>query len=155
LKDGFQPGIALAAEILIWSLTGLITVWRLVGLWRSASNYRRALKIFWGALVQVLVALGVAEAGLRFAVTGVPQIKELYNIYRGDAEMGGYTFRVLRDGHELEFSGGITFGAAKDFQRFLDAMGVVQIVHLNSPCGRVAEAQRIGQLLKARQLSTY
>jgi len=154
-KDDFQPGIALAAEILIWTTTSVIAVWQLVGLWRSATNYRKALKIFWGVVVKVLVILGAAESVVNFAVSGAPQIKELYNIYRGDAEMGGYAFRVLRDGRELEFSGGITFGAAREFQQFIDAMGVVQVVHLNSPGGRVEEADRIGRLLRDRKLSTY
>jgi hypothetical protein len=155
LKDDFQPGIALASELLIWTMTSAIAVWQLVGVWRSATNYRKSLKIFWGVVAKVWVILGAAESVLNFAVSGVPQIKELYNIYRGDAEMGGYAFRVLRDGRELEFSGGITFGAAKDFQRFLDAMPAIQVVHLNSPGGRVAEAERIGHLLSARKLSTY
>jgi hypothetical protein len=154
-KDDFQPGIALAAEILIWTTTSAITVWQLVGLWRSATNYRKALKIFWGRFVQVLVVLGAAESVVTFAISGAPQIRELYNIYRGDVEMGGYAFRVLRDGRELEFSGGITYGAAKEFQQFIDAMGVVQVVHLNSPGGRVEEADRIGRLLRDRKLSTY
>jgi hypothetical protein len=154
-KDDFQPGIALAADTLIWTATSAITVWQFVGVWRSAINYRRALKIFWGGVAQVVVVLGAVVAIVNFAIVGAPQIKELYNIYRGDAEMGGYAFRVLRDGRELEFSGGITFGAAKEFQRFLDAMGVVQVVHLNSPGGRLEEAERIGRLLQARKLNTY
>jgi len=154
-KDDFQPGLALAAEILIWTTTSLIAIWRLVGVWRSATNYRRALKIFWGPVAKVLVIVGAAESVAGFALVGGPQINELYKIYRGDEEIGGYAFRVLRDGRELEFSGGITFGAAKDFQRFLDAMPAVQVVHLNSPGGRIAEAGRIGRLLSARKLSTY
>jgi hypothetical protein len=154
-KDDFQPGLALAAEILIWATTSLIALWRLVGVWRSATNYQRALKIFWGTVAKVLVIIGVVEALASFALVGAPQIYELYKIFRGDEEIGGYAFRVLRDGRELEFSGGITFGAAKDFQRFLDAMPAVQIVHLNSPGGRIAEAGRIGRLISARKLSTY
>jgi hypothetical protein len=154
-KDDFQPGVALSAEILIWATTSLIALWRLVGVWRSATNYQRALKIFWGTVAKVLVVVGVVEALASFALVGAPQIYELYKIFRGDEEIGGYAFRVLRDGRELEFSGGITFGAAKDFQRFLDAMPAVQIVHLNSPGGRIAEAERIGRLISARKLSTY
>jgi hypothetical protein len=154
-KDDFQPGLALAAEILVWATTSLIAIWRLVGVWRSATNYQRARKKFWGPVAKVLVIVGAAESVAGFALVGGPQINELYKIYRGDEEIGGYTFRVLRDGRELEFSGGITFGAAKDFQRFLDAMPAVQVVHLNSPGGRIAEAGRIGRLLSARKLSTY
>jgi hypothetical protein len=154
-KDDFQPGTALAAEVLIWTLTSCIAVWRLVGVWRSATNYRKALNIVWGVVAKVMVILGAAESIHNFAVEGAPQIGELYNIYRGDAKVGSYAFRVLRDGRELEFAGGITFGAAKDFQRFLDAMPAVQIVHLNSPGGRVVEAERIARLISARKLSTY
>jgi hypothetical protein len=154
-KDDFQPGLALAAEILIWTTTSLIAIWRLVGTWRSATNYQRARNKFWGPVAKVLVIVGAAESVAGFALVGGPKINELYKIYRGDEEMGGYAFRVLRDGRELEFSGGITFGAAKDFQRFLDAMPAVQVVHLNSPGGRIAEAGRIGRLLSARKLSTY
>jgi GYF domain 2 len=154
-KDDFQPGLALAAEILIWATTSLIALWRLVGIWRSATNYQRALKIFWGTVAKVLVVIGVVEALANLALVGAPQIYELYKIFRGDEAIGGYAFRVLRDGRELEFSGGITFGAAKDFQRFVDAMPAVQIVHLNSPGGRIAEAVRIGRLISARKLSTY
>ena len=154
-KDDFQPGLALGAEVMIWAATSLIAIWRLVGVWRSATNYQRALKIFWGTVAKVLVIVGAAETLASFALIGAPQINELYNIYRGDDEIGGHAFRVLRDGRELEFSGGITFGAAKEFQGFLDAMPAVQIVHLNSPGGRIAEAGRIGRLISARKLSTY
>jgi hypothetical protein len=154
-KDDFQPVLALTAEILIWATTSLIAMWQLVGVRRSATNYRRSLNIFWGPVAKVLVIVGAAVSVAGLALVGGPQINELYKIYRGDEEIDGYAFRVLRDGRELEFSGGITFGAAKDFQRFLDAMPAVQVVHLNSPGGRIAEAGRIGHLLSARKLSTY
>jgi hypothetical protein len=154
-KDDFQPGIALATETLIWTITSAITIWQLVGVWRSATHYRKALKIFWGVVAKVAVVLCAALWVHDFAVTGALQIKDLYDIYRGDAKMGTYAFRVLRDGRELEFSGGITFGAAKDLQRFLDAMPAVQVVHLNSPGGRVAEAARMAYLISVRKLATY
>lgn len=154
-KDDFQPGIALATETLIWTMTSAITIWQLVGVWRSATNYRKALKIFWGVVAKAAVILGGALWVHDFAVTGAPQIEDLYDIYRGDAKMGSYAFRVLRDGRELEFSGGITFGAAKDLQRFLDAMPAVQVVHLNSPGGRVAEVARMAYLISVRKLATY
>jgi GYF domain 2 len=154
-KDDFQPGIALATETLIWTMTSAITIWQLVGVWRSATNYRKELKIFWGPVAKVMVILGGALWVHDFAVTGAPQIEDLYDIYRGDAKMGTYAFRVLRDGRELEFSGGITFGAAKDLQRFLDAMPAVQVVHLNSPGGRTAEAARMAYLISVRKLATY
>jgi hypothetical protein len=132
------------------------TLWQLVGIWRSATRYglihpRR----YWGAVAKVVVVLGVIRTVAEFGQGGVPQIVEYYNIYSGDGALGRYSFRVLRDGQELEFSGGITFGAAKELDRFLSAMGALKVVHLNSEGGRILEAQKMGNLIKQRGLSTY
>jgi hypothetical protein len=64
-------------------------------------------------------------------------------------------FKELRNGRELEFSGGITFGVAKEFASFVDALGSLELVHLNSRGGRIEEAQRIGNIIKAHDLNTY
>ena len=69
--------------------------------------------------------------------------------------MGPAAFRILHGGREIELSGGISLGAAQEFQRLLDTLGDVKIVHLNSPGGRGSEAQRMGQIVGARNLSTY
>ena len=55
----------------------------------------------------------------------------------------------------LDFSGGISFGTAKEFETMLKAMDNVRTVRLNSNGGRIAEAQKISDLIKARGLSTY
>jgi hypothetical protein len=150
-KDDFRPALALASVIAIWAVLFGITVWQVVGVWRSATKYRYVrLKRFWGGCAKLLVVLGVLQIVGQFARSGVPQMSELYAIVAGDQEFGKYSFRVLRDGEELEFSGGITFGGAKEFERFIDAMGAVKVIHLNSPGGRVLEAQRMGALATHR-----
>src|SRR5258708_32829027 len=79
----------------------------------------------------------------------------MYRIYEGDEEVGKYRFRVLRDGQEMEFTGGITFGTAKEFDRFIDALGGLKLVHLNSRGGRISEAQKMGEIIRRHSLSTY
>ena len=73
-------------------------------------------KKFSGRVREILYSLSAcfAYSGI-LGNSGLPQINELYNIFAGDQELGKYSFRVLRDGEELELSGGITFGAAKEF----------------------------------------
>ena len=128
----------------------------LVGIWRSAANHCLTNpRSYWGVAAKVCVFIAVARTLMDFVNTGGPQLIEFYKIYQGDEQVGKYTFRVLRDGRELEFSGGISFGAASEFKRFVDAMGALQVIHLNSVGGRISEAQRIGDLIKEKKLTTY
>jgi ATP-dependent protease ClpP protease subunit len=156
LKDDFAPLVALSSGILIWGTLVGTLLWQVVGTWRSADRYKVAHpQRYWGGIAQFVLVIAVLRTVGQFAASGIPQLAELYQIYAGDDRMGQHAFRVLRDGRELEFAGGITFGSAKEFARFLDAMGALEIVHLNSVGGRILEAQRIGALIKKRNLSTY
>jgi ATP-dependent protease ClpP protease subunit len=152
-RDDYDPTIALLSVVGIWVTVFVIVIWQVVGTWRSATNYKK--DKFWGRVAKVVLVIGLIRSLVDFAQNGVPQIQEVYAIFRGDERVGNFSFRVLHDGRELEFSGGITFGAAKEFERFLNAMGGVEIVHLNSIGGRILEAQRIGNLIRSRNLSTY
>jgi len=156
LKDDFHPGIALASAILMWGALFAIMLWQIVGVWRSATHYRTAnAGHYWGGIAKLIIVLAVGRSIVDFGQTGIPRVGELYKIYAGDEEVGRYAFRLLRGGEVLEFSGGITFGAAKEFQRFLDGTEGVKVVSLDSLGGRIFEAQRIGDLIKGRGLSTY
>jgi hypothetical protein len=61
----------------------------------------------------------------------------------------------LNGGTELEFTGGITFGAAKAFANFTDALQELKTVRLTSNGGRIFEAQLIAEEIKRRGLNTY
>ena len=130
--------------------------WQVVGTWKSATNYQiQNPKKYWGLAAKVVLVLAVLRTLYALGYTGIPQIKEYYEIYAGDESVGKHNFRVLRNGQELEFTGGISFGVAKEFAQFLTAMGALRTVHLNSIGGRISEAQRIGALVKAKGLDTY
>jgi hypothetical protein len=156
LKDDFAPTLALLSIILTWATLCLISVWQVVGTWRSANNYKQANATkYWGGIAQFILVLAVLRTIGEFFATGVPQIAEMYSIIAGDEQTGKHAFRILRNGRELEFAGGVTFGTAKEFEQFLEAMGTLKIVHLNSQGGRVLEAQRIAELIRTRNLITY
>jgi uncharacterized membrane protein (UPF0127 family) len=153
-KNDFYPAASLSSMIGIWIALSIIITWQAVGVWRSAKHYQRSKKV-WGGVAQFFVVIGVLRAITDFALHGAPEIGETFKIYMGDEEVGKHAFRVLQNGKELEFSGGITFGTAKEFRQFLDAMPDVNIVRLESHGGRILEAQRIGDLIKIRRLDTY
>jgi hypothetical protein len=156
IGEKFRPGAVLSAAAATWLVTGAVVAWLVTGAWRSATRHQRSQGgVNWAALAKLVLVLCVARTAATFVQSGAPQLGELYQIYAGDARVGKYTFRVLRDGRELEFSGGIPFGAADDFQRFIDAMGSVKLIHLNSDGGRISEAQLIAQIVQMRHLDTY
>jgi|ERR1700704_1010525 len=66
----------------------------------------------------------------------------------GDEGLGENRFRLLRNGTELEYSGGIKTGMAKEFARMLDAASQVRVLHLNGVGGRIAEADLMAAAIR-------
>lgn len=155
-REEYNPAIGLLSLTAIWSVLCIVTTWQVVGVWRSATKYKTAHpNKHWGGIAKCFIAIAVMRTVFDFNQAGAPQIAELYRIYDGDLAVGGHAFRVLQGGRLLEFSGGITFGTANEFHKFLNAMSLVQVVKLSSPGGRVSEAQRIGNLIQSRGLNTF
>ncbi len=156
LEDDFNPTVALTIVTVSWVAALAFSIWQTVGTFRSAANYKIARpRSYWGGIAQFFLIISLFQSASAFIKTGIPSVTEYYKIFAGDEEVGKYKFKVLRDGEELEFTGGITFGAAKEFNRFVDALGGLKLVHLNSPGGRISEAQRMGEIVKVHGLSTY
>lgn len=154
--DEFKPEIALVLATSIWLTIVLVAIWQAVGVWRSATIYsaKRA-NGTWGGIAKFMICIAMLRLAGEVLSSGIPQIVEFAKIYGGDHEVGSYKFSVLAGGTELEFSGGITFGAAKAFQQFADALPSLRVVHLTSQGGRIAEAERIAAYIKEHGLSTY
>jgi hypothetical protein len=91
---------------------------------------------------------------MTFGSSGVVQIAAHYEIFMGHEHFGGHDLRISGNGRELEFSGGISFGVAKDFEQFMGGKQL-QVVYLNSIGGRIYEAQRIANMIKTKGLDTY
>ncbi|MGJ4941360.1 RDD family protein [Bradyrhizobium sp. HKCCYLS1011] len=149
-----EPVPALLWMSAIWLCVALLTLWQLVGIWRSATRYRAAGKGRWGLVAKVMVALGAASTLLQFFMQGLPQIAGVAEIVAGDRSLGPHQFKVLAYGEMLEFSGGIKFGVAKELEDFLSAMPELKTVRLDSVGGRIREAQKMSDLIKAHGLST-
>lgn len=155
-EDDFHPSIAFATLLFVWLASFAFVTWQMVGIWGSATVYQRTNPAkFWGGIAKVAVVVGALRVLAEFGTSGGPQILEMYKIYAGDDERGKHAFRVLRDGQELEFSGPVRFGAAKEFESFLNALGALKVVHLDSQGGRILEAQKMADMIKQRGLNTY
>jgi hypothetical protein len=155
-KENYRPVLALLVLVSIWALILAFYLWFLVGTWRSASNYsvsRRA--SYWGGIAKFFLVLGALRALVDITNTAIPQLTEVVGILGGDAKVGPHSFKVLLDGQELEFSGGITFGVAAELERLANTLPGLKTVHLNSQGGRIAEAAKMGALIKKKSLNTY
>jgi hypothetical protein len=149
-----RPLIWLVSLSTVWLFILVLAIWQMVGIWRSATHYRQNGRRFWGGLAKALMVLGGLQVAVSFFTIATPQIAGIFEIVTGDSHVGPHQFRIMAAGEMLEFSGGITFGVAREMEGFLNAMTNVKTVRLNSLGGRLLEAQKMSDLIKARRLST-
>ena len=136
-------------------LMGLASwLWGIVGIWRSASHHvERGGVAAWSKLACAMVILGaVATAG------------QAGNIFRQSVEyaqlaLGGDSFGkpakiTLMKGDILEIGGALSQGTAARFSDALELAPNVKTVVLNSVGGRLLEADRMANMIKARHLDT-
>jgi hypothetical protein len=153
------PLVFAATQTLVLVFAIAISIWQLVGVWRSAGKHRaRGGRGFWAGVARFLVLIGfIAHVG-NLSREAVPQVKhlgEIWSIAFGDPGVGRHAVRLLRNGTEIEFVGGITFGVTDEVKNLLDAAPNVREIHLSSPGGRVGEAHKLRALIRERGLVTY
>lgn len=161
LPETFDPEAIFGFILALWIGASALTVWQVVGVWRSASRCareRRALgkHRFWARAAQVAIALSVIRFVGEFATVGIPQLDETYQMaFRNDPDIPDYRITLLADGSGVEVAGGFKFGLARELRRVLDTAPGVQFVHLDSVGGRSGEAEEVFSLIRRRGLSTY
>ena len=134
----------------------LLWVWQGVGVWRSATHHKdRGGRAFWAGLAQIMVVLGALHGLLDLSQSFLPATLEYARIALGDQDLGDTRLRLLRDGTEIELSGGIKFGTAEKLAALLETAPQVRALRLDSHGGRIGEADRIAQIVRARKLITY
>jgi hypothetical protein len=145
-----------AAGVVYWLALLLLTVWQLVGIWRSAANHISAGHARrWARLAQAMVIFGIITSSTSLATIGVPQAFEFAQLALGRDPVGAYELRILRGSAEIVISGAIVFGLTDELADALATRPGVQVIHLNSHGGRVVEARKLRDLIAARELTTY
>jgi hypothetical protein len=160
-KAGYSPIGILFFFIFLWSFIASLTIWQLVGIWRSAQRQiteRSSLgkRAPWAGLAKLMVCLGYLQFLGLVIKSAIPQIAEATSIaFMDDPELPSYSIRVMGNGSEAEITGGIKFGLASDFEKILNASRSVRTAHLNSIGGRIGEGEKLNGLIKSRGLDTY
>ena len=157
MEGGYAPPGAPAAATLLGFLMLLtsLSVWQMVGIWRSATRHAAKGSALWAVAAKLVVIIGAVRVAAEMIGTGAPLAIEHVRMALGDQHYGEIRWRLLRDGTELAFVGGISVGAANELARMLDAAAQVRVLHLNSSGGRIAVAERMGAEVRRRGLITY
>ncbi|WP_414470754.1 hypothetical protein [Microvirga sp. M2] len=154
---GYDPTKILIVLVAIWIGVGLIAVWQMMGIWRSANRYvDQKHKTLWPALAKIAVILGGLRILIDFTQSGYPQLLETYQIaFHDDPTIPAYSIRIMRNGTEVEVAGGFKFGLDDDFNRVVKALPNLRVVHLNSDGGRIGEAKKLYRTIQKLGLTTY
>jgi hypothetical protein len=138
------------------ALASAIVIWQLVGVWRSAENYRaRGGDKIWAQLAMGFTAVAAVRFVVGVILVQAPIALEMLRIIDGDEEFSDFSVLVLKGGEELSIEGPIGFGLTAKVDDALASFDNVRVVRLNSEGGRLAEAYRLGDRIRDRGLSTY
>jgi hypothetical protein len=97
------PRASGTAILVFYGFVVTLTLWQLVGIWRSADKHsQRGGKAFWAGLAKVMVVLGLLRAAGDFTTQGIPLISEGAKLFVGIDNTPPHQIRLLRDGTELE-----------------------------------------------------
>ena len=160
-REPYDPQVIALAIFGTWAVTVPVLFYQSVGVWRAAVRSRAAnLESRWrwmcARLAQLSVLAVVVLIAVRFGQIGIPQVEAAWRMaYKGDPDIPAFSLRVLREGTELEITGGFKYGLTLQARAIMAASPDLKVVHLSSVGGRIGEALEFAKLLKERHLSTY
>ena len=142
--------------VLLFVCRQSLTVWGVVGTWRSTMKYPgRGGKYFAAVLTKIIMVLWVGLAVRSFVADWIPVAIRLPHAISAERSLPECTIRPLSDGRTLEISGGITRGSAEKLEAALAANPSISIIRINSSGGLVAEAVKMVNSIQQHGLSTY
>lgn len=146
-----RPESALIVLIIEAAVLVTVTVWQLVGIWRSAALHKRQTgRRGWATLAQAVVVLGwIGTAGT--AVDYGRLTLRTVEAMRGDT-LGEYT--VATDGDtNLYLDGHINYQAVDEISSLLGPDHEFQTFFINSPGGYVGASVELGHLVNESGLT--
>lgn len=150
-----------AEFVVTWVIALSVAVWQVVGTWRSATRNAAARRAagrrpVWATLAKAVMVVSVFATAVQVLRAGVPQAIDVYEaVVLGDPDLPVFDIRVMRQGREAEFNGGIRLGAAEALRETLDRNPAIGVLHLTSIGGRFVEAQKMYALVRSRGIATY
>jgi ATP-dependent protease ClpP protease subunit len=138
------------------ALTIAVTVWSIVGIMRSASEHsKRGGDAGWATAAQVFTMLGAVSFAVRLATDIGPQMKEHASIAFNADSITQVNATVAMNGQSLKLQGMLGTGSFDHAKQALLAAPAVRTIVLDSPGGRLREAEQLAALVREKSLNTY
>jgi uncharacterized RDD family membrane protein YckC len=137
--------------LLLWCVTLSALAWSAIGSWRAVQaamddglDSRVALALLLG--VGLLAGLVLGSALLEFA----PRLNSYLTLARGEDPVGHADLSVSPDGRRLRLSGALGGGDSVRFLILANQAPGARTLEVESPGGRLHEAQRIAEFVRAQ-----
>lgn len=139
------------ATLIGWPLMIAIDTWCIVGAWRSATEYRRMDgSALWTFLAKFSLTGSALQVLASLLIGFLPQVDEYWSMARGIDPIGQAKLTLSADGRIAQLSGPIGMGDAARLKTLLsEAPQKVKLIELASPGGRVYEAERMVEAIRA------
>lgn len=141
-------GMALMLSALVCSQWG---AWRAIGRWESLRGPSARARVAKG----LVLSLALVAAGATMLRHRPEQALEMARIALGRDPLPAVQLRLEGEGRVLRLVGPLGAGSADRVEAALRASPSVRLVQLDSPGGRVFEAQAIAAAIRRRGLDTY
>jgi len=161
LADITRHPQSITASFACLTLFGIVlSVWQLVGVWRSAGRsiqqrQRRLKWASWAGVARAVAFLEFVSLTVNAVDYQLPATYAMLQIAVGKDPTPPHSLRVLNGGKEIELAGGMDFGTAAELSKLLDTSPGVAVIDLDNIGGRVAEAKLVGDIISQRHLATY
>ncbi len=143
----------LIATLTLYCVSMVISVWSIVGIWRSATSYQKnggALK--WSLTAQIFALLGALGFASEFSQATLPVFQTL--IVRAGIEPLGPPATLKVTGRTLHIDGTITHKVTERFIALIEQHPDIEQVSISSFGGRTNAAVAIASIISKRKLNT-
>ncbi len=154
-RDSASPTFLLLYLYSVIAIGTPLSIWQIVGCWRSASRDQTENKrTLLPALAKLSLILG-AVSGIGNIGKLLGQAAEVTKIATKQDDFEAYNLSLETDGTELVLSGYISFDSAKKIAIYLQNNPRIEIFDLISLGGRIGPAMNVARLVEAKGLITY
>ena len=143
----------LLATLTLYCVSLVISVWSIVGIWRSATSYQQkggALK--WSLTARLFALLGALGFASEFSQATLPVFQTL--IVRAGIEPLGPPATLKVTGSTLHIDGTITHKVTERFEALIDQHPDIDQISISSFGGRTNAAVAIASIISKRKLNT-
>jgi hypothetical protein len=139
------------AMLVAYPLLLVFNVWCIVGCWRSARAYLDSGGSgLWGRLAQLLLFLGAISTIYTAAFEFGPNVGAYLRMARGIDPLGNLQATLTPEGHRMRLQGPIGAGDAVRVGRLLSEAPALRVIELDSPGGRLKEAESLAAVVRAK-----